>query len=136
MAYWFEKYIGLPWAGVPEPPKSFTCGELVRYIYRERFGFDFLPVPVPDARNLKDSLKAMSPKYFGLEQLDEPREFAIAFFQRRIICDHCGLAVATNCGLHILHCATHAGVCLLRLADLKSTGFSAVTWWRHPEVAI
>jgi hypothetical protein len=38
--YWFEEYIGKPWQPVPDPPRSFTCGHLGRWIYQERLGID------------------------------------------------------------------------------------------------
>ena len=130
---WHEEYLGKPWAGVPDPPNSFTCGELIRYIYHHDYGYECLPVPVPDAKNLKDCVRAMSPAYFGLVPVDgEIRDKDAVFLSRRFLMDHCGLAVKTPEGLRILHCAQNIGVVLATKLDLKMQGYTGFSWWRMP----
>lgn len=135
---WFDRYLGAPWQGVPHPPKSYTCGELIRHIYREFFGVLLVPVPVPDANSLRDSLRAMDPAYFGLEPLEEgedPREFDCVFLARRSMTDHCGIAAMTSEGLKVLHCMNPHGVMLDGLPDLRwQQGYTRFMWWKHPDV--
>lgn len=134
MAAWYEEYLGRPWAPVPNPPESFTCGELVRYVFKREFGFDALPVPVPDARNLRDCVKAMDPAYFGLVPAEgRLREMDAAFLMRRHLMDHCGLVVLPGDGVWILHCSQRGGVQLSSLGELEAEGYFRRTYWRCPK---
>lgn len=134
MAMWHEEYLGKPWAGVPNPPESFTCGELVRYVYAKDYGYSCLPVPVPDAKVLKDCVAAMNPGYFGLIPVEgEIRDKDAVFLSRRHLMDHCGLGVKTPSGLYILHCSQRGGVQLSTVGELRAQGYTGFSWWRRPD---
>ena len=77
---WHLRYLGKPWAGVPNPPESYTCGELLRAVHLDLLGIETPPVPAPDARVLKDCIDSMLPGFYGLRPLPDgeaPREFEI-----------------------------------------------------------
>lgn len=134
-AAWHLAYQGKPWAGVPHPPESYTCGELLRAVHQDVLGIDTPPIPVPDARVQRACVTAMRPGFFGLEALppgERPREFDVAFFARARDRDHCGVACMTADGLMILHCVQRSGVLLDSLAALRGCyGFRDVGWFRH-----
>jgi len=132
---WHEEYLGKPWAGVPNPPESFTCGDLIRYIYAKDYGYKCLPVPVPDAKVLRDCVAAMNPGYFGLVPVEgEIRDKDAVFLSRRHLMDHCGLAVIDRGNLYILHCSQRGGVQLSTPLELKTQGYTKFSWWRMPNV--
>lgn len=131
---WHEAYLGRPWAAVPQPPQSYTCGELVRAVHRDFFGIDSPPIPVADAGDLKACVKAMRPERYGLQPLApgrSPREMDVLFFVKARLRDHCGIAVRTANGLWVLHCQQQAGVILSPLVELRAH-FYRVLWYRHP----
>lgn len=132
---WHLAYLGKPWANVPRPPQSYTCGELVRAVHRDLLGIDSPPIPVPDAGVLRDCVAAMKPEIFGLAALPpgaRPRELDVAFFARARDRDHCGIACATADGLMILHCLQREGVRLDSQADMRGVyGYRHVRWYRH-----
>ena len=138
---WHEEFLGRPWEGVPHPPASFTCGELIRYVYKRDFGHNTLPVPVPDARDLKASLRAMEdgggkgPRYFDLVPAAEPlRDKDTVVMKRRSFADHCGLLVLPpSGGRYVLHCSQRGGVQLSSFAELKAQGFTGFEFWRVPD---
>ena len=138
-AGWHEKYLGLPWAGVPEPPRSHTCGTLVLCELEAAYGFRTLPVPVPDARVLRDCIRAMAdPSRYAVERVPEGAEIRdrdVAFMSRRRWMDHAGLAVVLPEGLRILHCSPHGGVQLSTLGELRAQGYTRIDFWRVPETA-
>lgn len=130
---WHEAYLSRPWAAVPQPPQSYTCGELMRAVHRDFFGIDSPPIPVADAGDLKACIKAMCPERYGLRRLAHnvpPREMDVAFFVKARLRDHCGIAVQTTDGIWVLHCQQQAGVILSPLAELRSH-FYRVLWYRH-----
>ena len=135
---WYEEFIGKPWEGVPNPPESFTCGELLRYIYREKFGIDIVPIPVADASSLRDAVQAMQPDYFGLEELPEGErtlDYDAVFMARRNLLDHCGMVVNTSDGVMILHCANPDGTILSSITELEAQqGYTSFKFYRHPGV--
>lgn len=86
----YEKYIGKPWEAMPNPPHSYTCGELVRAVYRDMFDIDSVAI-LANARVLKECIQAMQngAAQFGLTPVcDVPREFDIAFLLRSTREDH------------------------------------------------
>ncbi len=130
---WHEAYLGKPWSGTPNPPETFSCGELLRYVYRQDSGYECLPIPVPDARNLRDCVEAMNPAYFGLVPVkDSVRDKDAVFLSKRRLMDHCGLAVQTSEGLRILHCSQRGGVQLSTPLELRMQGWTGFSWWRRP----
>lgn len=135
---WHLVYQGRPWAGVPRPPESYTCGELLRAVHRDVLGIDTPPIPAPDARVLRDCIASMTPGFYGLVPLppgERPREFDVAFFARARDRDHCGMACMTADGLMILHCIQRSGVLLDSPAAMRGCyGFRDVGWFRHREM--
>lgn len=134
---WFLPYLGKPWEGVPHPPASYTCGELLRAVHLDLFGIDTPPVPAPDARVLRDCLDSMRPEYYGLLPLPEdaaPREFDSVFLARSKYEDHCGIACMTADGLLVLHCQQRVGVHLSSPGELLASGYRGLRWYRHRDM--
>lgn len=134
---WYMAYLGKPWEGVPHPPKSYTCGELLRAVHRDLFGIDSMPIPVPDANILRACIDNMEPELYGLVPLKEgenPREFDTVFLSRNKYDDHCGIACQTVEGLLILHCENIAGVHMSSLGELKASGYRQFNWYRHRDM--
>ena len=132
---WHEEWLGKPWSGVPNPPETFNCGEFVRYVYKRDLGHECLPVPVPDARKLKDCVKAMKPDYFGLVPAELPLQDRDAVFMaRRYMMDHCGMIVLLPNGEQgILHCSQQGGVQLSTFLEMKMQGYTSFSFWRSPK---
>ena len=134
MGAWWEEHLGKPWSGTPNPPESFNCGEFIRWVYWQDSGYQCLPVPVPDAKVLRDCVKAMVPGYFGLVEVQgEVRDKDAVFLSRRRLMDHCGLAAMTPAGLYVLHCSQRGGVQLSTVQELKAQGYTGFSWWRRPD---
>lgn len=135
---WWLRYLGKPWNALPNPPHSYTCGELVRAVHRDFAGIDSPAIPVTDAQSRLACARAMQPEFFGLEPLGEnvpPRSLDVAFLGRRSYLGHCGIVVETSEGLRILHCPEAAcGVCLDSLAELRLSGFPLVRFFRHRDL--
>lgn len=132
MNEWWQSYISKPWLANPDPPVSYNCGELVRYIYREHLGIDLAPIAA-DASDLRQCIGAMSGSMYGLTRLEPdqyPGQYDVAFMSRAKFDDHCGLAVETSDGLMILHCQQGAGVVLDTPFELMVRGFRQVRWFR------
>jgi len=130
---WYEQYIGRPWAAAPNPPESFNCGELLRYIHLKELNIETPSIEI-DASSLKACVARMRPALFGLRPLAQgqrPSEYDCAFFARARYEDHCGIAVATVDGLLIMHCLQGVGVVLESEAESKKRGFHSITWCRH-----
>ena len=132
MSYWFDTYIQRPWAAVPEPPKSFTCGELCRWILRERLGIETLPI-YADAASLRQCIGNLAhPEMYDLTQvIGRPRPYDLVFLARNTRFDHMGIAVTSRYGLRVLHCCQGAGVLLQSAGDLVNDGFRRQVWFRH-----
>jgi hypothetical protein len=134
MSPWFEQFIGKPWARVPQPPKSFNCGELVRFIYKGRFNVD-TPIIYADAGVLRECCENFTDKErYGLYPVDTPRPFDLAFIARCQRHDHVGLAIQSAEGLGILHCAQGIGVTIQSPAELLGCGNRHIDWFRHKDV--
>ena len=133
---WWEEYLGKPWAAVPRPPKSFTCGELARYILKARLGVDTVPV-YADPGVLRLCVENLSRlDLYGLVPAQgNPRPYDCAFLIRVKRRDHMGIAVQTTEGLMILHCQQGAGVALDSSAELLATGYRRIEWYRHKAVS-
>ena len=131
---WHEKYLGIPWAGVPHYPDSLSCGELCRVALREQAGIATPVIQVPDAKVLKDCLKALRPELYGFEPVEgEPQNLDVAWLGRRTMIDHVGLGVETPDGIMVLHCQQGSCVGLDSLAAVRALGYSRVLWYRHRE---
>lgn len=135
---WHLPYLGKPWAAVPHPPQSYTCGELIRAVHLDLFGLDSPPIAVSDATRQRDCVSAMLPDLYGLRPLrrgDMPRGFDVVFLARAQKADHVGICCDSTDGLLVLHCVRGTGVRLDSLADLRSGwGFRRMLWWRHKDI--
>ena len=135
--HWFEQYIGKPWSRLPEPPHSFTCGELVRHIYKDRLNVE-TPIIYADPARLAQCIRNLEePEAYGFHAFSCPvRPFDIAYLLRRVKRDHVGLVVRTGEGLMILHCLQGVGVVLETEAEIMgSTGARRIEWRRHQDVS-
>jgi hypothetical protein len=136
--YWFEEYIGKPWEAVPNPPQSFTCGHLGRWIYQQRLGVD-TPLIWANPASLKECIRNVSDMalydLFSISDGDRPRPFDVAALSRCKNLDHMGIAVNTVEGLRVLHCQQVIGVVLDSVGELMGTGFRHIIWHRHKNVS-
>lgn len=136
---WHLAYLGKPWQARPEPPNSFNCGELVRFIYLERFGIRTAAIPVANAQSSLQCARAMLPEIFDLLPLSEntmPQEFDVCFMGRKTLMGHCGIAVETGAGLRIMHCPeASCGVTINSELELRYSGFPMIRWFRHKDFA-
>lgn len=134
MDTWYEKYIGKPWEGVPNPPHSYTCGELARAVLREQCGIE-APEIVVDAFNRRSCINAMrNPQYYGLRPLgtnEQPQQYDIVYLLRSTMQDHVGITVDTVDGLMVMHCQQGCGVTMDSVAELHGIGFRHMLWHRH-----
>lgn len=135
---WYEKLINRPWKGKPTPPRSFNCGELIRYVYKRRLKIELPPI-YANGENLRQSIMNVSePELYGFEQAvpqNEIRPYDICLLQRNVRRDHVGLIVKTPTGLMFLHCVTGAGVVLETLFEMQATtGCSFAEFRRHKDV--
>lgn len=137
--FWTDHYIGKPWRATPTPPESFTCGELCRYVLRERCGID-APEIVVNANRMRDCMRGMeTPGHYGLVPLaagEPPRDYDIVYMARTNRPHHVGLAVKTADGLMILHCQEIIGVSLDSLSGLAGMQYMrSFYWYRHETLA-
>jgi hypothetical protein len=135
--HWYEEYIGKLWEAIPNPPHSFTCGELVRYIYKTRLGID-TPLIYADPSRLDQCIVNLEqPEAYGLHPFEGvPRPFDIVYAMRFVKRDHMGMAVMTTEGLMILHCQQGIGVVLESAAEIiGTTGARFLEWRRHKDVS-
>jgi hypothetical protein len=135
--HWYESLLGKPWQAVPDPPNSFTCGHLGRWVLKERLDLD-TPLIWADPGKLRDCVSNLN----DLEHYDlfpitgAPRPYDIAALSRNNrTMDHMGIAVFAVEGLKILHCAQGAGVLLDSEAELLGAGFRRVIWYRHNAIS-
>ena len=133
---WWEEYIGKPWAAIPKPPQSFTCGDLCRYVIKDRLGADTAPV-YADPNSLRQCVSNLDqPELYSLYPVPAaPRPYDLAFLIRVKYRDHIGIAVQTTEGLKILHCRQGVGVTLDSPADLFASGYRKIEWFRHRDVS-
>ena len=136
MSYWFDTYIQRPWAAVPNPPYSFTCGELCRWILRERLGIETLPI-YADANDLRQCVDNLAhPELYDLERFTgRPRPYDLLYLARNVKFDHVGIAVTTRYGLRVLHCYQGGSVLLQSPGDLVNDGFRQQVWFRHQDAS-
>jgi hypothetical protein len=60
---WYEALLGKPWQAVPDPPNSFTCGHLGRWILHERLGLDTPLIWADSCREIILSLTKIDKKW-------------------------------------------------------------------------
>lgn len=127
MTYWYEQYLGLPWSLNPEPPKSFNCGEFVRWIFKVHRNQDS-PFILADTSDIRSCIKdiSMIKRYCNFERVSMPQDFDIALMARRNNADHVGISVGND----ILHCRPKVGVFLDDLFTLRSMGWNNIQFIR------
>lgn len=135
---WYERLINKPWKGIPDPPRSFNCGELIRYAYKKRLNIELPPI-YADGENLRQSILNMSePELYGFEQVvprEQIRPFDVCILQRNVRRDHVALVVETQIGLMYLHCVNGAGVILESMFEIiMTTGSKFAEHRRHHAV--
>ena len=127
---WHEQYLGKPWAHNPNPPDSFNCGELLRYIYRAHFGYD-APVLLADTNMLRsciEDVQRIERYHPGMCRVELPQDFDLAVLARveAGYADHVGLF----CGGDILHCRPKVGVFLDDAFTLAAFGWKHISYYR------
>lgn len=124
---WHEQYLGKPWAAVPDPPHSFTCGELLRWVYRVHLGVDAVPIAADpdDVRSCIRDIRNIA-RYGDFYHVNHPWDFDLALMIRGTEPDHVGLYA----GGSILHCLRGAGVCLDDAFTLRSLGWRRIDYMR------
>ncbi len=130
---WYEKYIGKPWAKIPNCIDEYNCGELVRCVFKELFAIETLPI-VADAGRYSSVVNAMQPERYDLIPVigRDPRELDIVFFVQGTRQNHVGVAVNTTEGLMIMHCLDHIGVKLdSPFQILNMDGYRKLRWFEH-----
>jgi hypothetical protein len=131
---WHEQYLGKPWTHNPDPPHSFNCGELLRYVYQKHFNYDPPPL-LADTRDLRSCVHDagnMDRYYPKLCRVDMPRDFDLAVLSRGAHADHVGL----YCGGSILHCRPQVGVFLDDVFTLQSFGWRKIVYLRPEGLAL
>lgn len=132
--HWYDEYIGKPWRAVPDPPESYTCGELCRHILQTRCGLN-VPQILVDARDHRERVSGMKdPSRYALVPLPEncpPQEYDIVYFQRGLFQRHVGIAINTVEGVKIMHCVEGSGVITDTPGELLGTGTTKLHWYRH-----
>lgn len=135
--FWYEELVGKPWAAHANPPESFNCGELIRYVHKLRFGINTNPI-LADGSKIRECVKNMSmPEFYDLVPCDYSvrRPFDIALLMRFVRRDHIAVLVQTPQGLQFLHCVQGAGVILETQFEMEtSTGCRFIEWFRHKDV--
>jgi hypothetical protein len=133
---WYESLLGKPWEAVPDPPHSFTCGHLGRWVFQDRLGLD-TPLIWADPTMLRECVRNLNDlALYDLFPAQGPTcPFDIAALSRNCRnVDHMGIAVITQEGLKILHCWQGMGVVLDSEAELLGTGFRKIMWYRHKDI--
>lgn len=133
---WWEKYIGKPWENIPDPPKTFNCGELIRYIYQTHFYLDIPPIQA-DGSKIRECLANLcQPEAYGLHPFEGPsRPFDVVYLMRRVRRDHIALHIRTPQGPRFLHCVQGAGVVCESEFEMKATtGSNFMEWRRHQDI--
>lgn len=124
---WHEQYLGKPWKHNPEPPHSFNCGELLRHVYKQYFGYD-APLVLADTRDLRSCISDVADigRYANFHAVTVPQDFDVAVMSRGGPADHVGLYV----GGDILHCLPKVGVALDSAFALGVMGWRKITYLR------
>ena len=125
--HWHEQYLGKPWSHNPDPPNSFNCGELLRWIYKEFFGAN-VPVVLADTGDLRSCIKDIRAidRYWRFERVETPQDFDMAIMARGGEADHVGICVGSD----ILHCRPKVGVFLDDVFTLQNMGWKSIKYIR------
>lgn len=138
MAAWYEKYLGKPWKGIGNPPQSFNCGDLVKYVYEHELGIK-MPSVWANASSLREALANLAmPEAYGFEPFDGAvRPFDLCFVQRNVRRDHVAIVVSTVGGLMFLHSVSGCGVILETMFEMKATTCTTyMEYRRHKDLTL
>jgi len=125
---WHEQYLGKPWKQTPDPPNSFNCGDFVRWIFKEHFGYD-APVLLADTGDLRSCIRDIRgiARYANFSPVTgEPQDFDLALMARGAEEDHIGVCVGSD----ILHCRPKVGVFLDDVFTLRTMGWRGIRYIR------
>jgi hypothetical protein len=128
MAHWHEQYLGKPWKSPADPPNSFNCGDFVRWVFMEHFGYE-PPILLADTGDLKSCIRDIRgiDRYATFEHVTEPQDFDLAILARGIAEDHIGVCVGSD---GILHCRPGVGVFLDDSFTLRNMGWRKIRYIR------
>lgn len=122
MTHWARAYVTKRWTADGNGPDSFSCWGLVRAVYRARLGIELPAVAINDAalldanvRAIKTAARLLHMRPIGAQGIDL-REMDIVLMSGSEGL-HCGVIIAANGGLCLLHSAHGAGVLCERLSD-------------------
>lgn len=133
---WINDLVGRPWAEVPEPPASYNCGELLRYIYRTRLGIASPPIMVNSNDLRQVCLAVRDLQAFGNFRLvDVPADYDIVELYRGSEPDHVGMYFGANGG-GVLHCQRNTGVVFDRVFALRALGWRSISFNRHADMEV
>ena len=131
---WWKAYMNKPWAAVPNPPHSYTCGELIRAVLRDIHGVE-TPEIVVNAAVLRDCVTGIADyQRYGLRDLlpgEAPQKFDVVYLCQAERPDHVGMYVETADGAMVLHCSQGTGVALDSLFELTASCYRKVFFRRH-----
>lgn len=125
---WTAKYIGKPWRVNPNPPQSFNCGELVRYVYKHELGI-FSPPLIADVNKVRECIRDIRSlkRYANFVQVFDKEAFDVAVFDMRGLSMHIGLYVPDDL---VMHADEEAGCVVIDdVAAIKSLGYD-IKWYR------
>lgn len=114
---WYEKYLGKPWASPADPPQSFNCGDLARWVYQHELGLDTPEIHI-GCESFKGYVREVE-SYFsrgGFVPVTYRAEFDIV--KMSLGKRPCHIGIYTGQG--VLHCLDGIGVTHESLFDLKS----------------
>ena len=132
--HWHEQYLGKPWKSPADPPNSFNCGDFVRWVFKERFGYD-APILLANTEDLRSCIRDIRGigRYADFEPVTgEPQDFDIALMARGTEEDHIGVCVGSD----ILHCRPGVGVFLDDVFTLRNMGWRKIRFIRPLGLAL
>lgn len=128
---WLNDLVGRPWVRIPDPPRTFNCGELPRWVLMTKLGLDIPPI-MTDPDNLREVCGALQDiaKFGDFRPVDRPADFDVVELYRGTRPDHVGLFFA-DAGGGVLHCQKHVGVLYDPVFVLRSSGWRTIRYYRH-----
>lgn len=136
MNHWARQYIGRPWAPDADGPDRFSCWGLVRHVFRTRHAIEFPHVAVAELDDktldnvaaIKQAARASGMRPLSQRQQLQPIDEDI-ILMRSLLKLHCGLVVAANGRIGVLHSAHAVGVAWEPWRDAVA-GMSYELWRR------
>lgn len=131
MSHWANELIGKPYEKGACGPEAFDCWGLVRFVLSERYRIE-VPVVNVDADDLRAVLSAFKddPERSNWEEVKQPKEGDVVSMSHNKYISHVGIWLDVDGG-GVLHAVKGVGVIFGRMANLKSSGWSRVQYWKH-----